>query len=308
MSLLGSLRRRAAIVLLSSALFLSAACSVESGAPPTPSGARPTSSPDSPQVISEGSSFELVTIGDFGDGSETEKEVAASVRAWAEEHSVDALLTTGDNVYPHGEAEDFTETWVEPYGWVEEQGLSIVASLGNHDVESDGGAAVMNLLGMPSRWYSRLVGDAEIFVLDANVPQDPAQLGWLQQALESSSAKWKIVVFHHAAYSCSEHDGTPLVQQLWVPLFERFEVDLVLNGHDHVYQRFEPEEGPTYIVTGGGGNALYGLDECPDSYPPRVAGNSEEHHFVSVSGTPGALVVKAVTPSGSIIDSFTINQ
>jgi 3',5'-cyclic AMP phosphodiesterase CpdA len=249
-----------------------------------------------------------VAIGDFGDAGESEKEVAAAVRAWAEEHRVDALLTTGDNVYPHGEAEDFEETWEEPYGWVKEQGLPIIASLGNHDIESDGGAAVMELLEMPSHWYSRVVGDAEIFALDANVPQDPAQQSWLEQALESSSARWKIVVFHQAAYSCSEHDGTPLVQQMWVPLFERFEVDLVLNGHDHVYQRFEPGSGPTYIVTGGGGNSLYGLDECPDSYPPRVAGNAEEHHFVAVSGTAGALVVQAVTPSGAVLDTFTINN
>ncbi|MEA2498788.1 MAG: hypothetical protein QOH26_1193 [Actinomycetota bacterium] len=272
---------------------------------PPSEGAAPLAETPGPRT--EGS-FEFAVIGDFGVGSEDESEVAAAVHEWVTDHSADALVTTGDNIYPSGESEDFHEAWEEPYGWVGAEDLPVIASLGNHDIEADGGAAVMELLGMPDRWYSEVIGDAEIFVLDANDPGSAEQMDWLEGALGSSEAIWKVVVFHQPAYSCSRHDGTPAVQADWVPLFENEGVDLVLNGHDHAYQRFAPEGGPMYVVTGGAGNVLYGLDECPDGYPVRVASDDDSHHFVAVSGTLGGINVKAITSDDLVLDEFTLNK
>ncbi len=221
-------------------------------------------------------------------------------------HGADALVTTGDNVYPEGDPSYFDAAWRDPYGWVEQADLRIVASLGNHDIEEDGGQSVMQLLNMPGPWYSRTIGDAELFVIDANRPSDPGQLRWLQKSLGRSDAGWKIVVFHQPAFSCAYHDSTPEVVEALVPVFEQEDVDLVLNGHDHAYQRFGPSHGVTYVVTGGGGAPLYALDTCPEGTPARVAGNDTQHHFVTIEGSETTLRLTAVAVDGSILDDFTL--
>ncbi|MDQ4059288.1 MAG: metallophosphoesterase, partial [Actinomycetota bacterium] len=195
--------------------------------------------PRAPEQVApvEDPTFGLVVIGDYGTGEEEAMDVAGEVREWVEAHGTDALVTTGDNVYPEAEPEYFDRAWVQPYGWVQDEGLAVVASLGNHDVDAeDEGRAVMELLDMPHRWYVRSIGDADIFALDANQPEDEEQLAWLEDALASSKAAWKIAVFHQPVFSCAKHDGTPDIVEEWVPIFEDNEVDLVLNGHDHTYQ------------------------------------------------------------------------
>jgi len=94
-------------------------------------------------------------------------------------------------------------------------------------------------------------------------------------ALARSAARWKVAVFHQPAYSCGTHGSSPEVQREWVRLFQRSGVDLVLNGHDHDYQRFAPIGGVTYVVTGGGAE-LYEVGDCPAGTPhsPRFSPES----------------------------------
>ncbi len=305
------MRRR--LVGWSLCLALCVACGGSGNEPPltapSPAGSatasRPVATTPGSTPTATNAGFRFIVVGDFGSGDQTEAAVAAAVKEDATSEGIDALVTTGDNVYPAGEPASFAAAWQTPYGWVEAAGVEVIASLGNHDVASDGGIGVMQLLDMPGPWYSRKVGDAELFVLDGNRPTDQAQLGWLQRALGASSAKWRIAVFHQPAYSCSEHDGLPDIQQLWVPLLEAGGVDLVLNGHDHNYQRFESPGGVTYVVTGGGGSRLYPLDEC-EGGPGRVVGDDRHHHFVVVEEAGGSLRVEAVATDGAVLDQTLI--
>jgi predicted phosphodiesterase len=251
--------------------------------------------------------FRLAVIGDFGEGNRDEHRVSDAVRAWVEDTGANALVTTGDNIYPAGDPEYFEDAWREPYGWVKRQGLEIIASLGNHDVEAGQGDSVMRLLGSPSAWYRDQIGSADLFVLDANRPTDGEQSQWLEKALSSSEAAWQIAVFHQPAFSCSNHGSTPEVVQEWVPLFERYGVDLVLNGHDHNYQRFF-SNGVTYVVTGGGGAELYGLRSCDDDHPERIEGSDEEHHFVGVFGSEKTLRLVAIEDDEDVIDVVRLNS
>jgi hypothetical protein len=190
---------------------------------------------------------------------------------------------------------------------VKREGLEIIASLGNHDVEAGQSDSVMRLLGSPSAWYRDQVGSADLFVLDANRPTDAEQSQWLEEALSSSQAAWQIAVFHQPAFSCSNHGSTPEVVQEWVPLFERYGVDLVLNGHDHNYQRFF-SNGVTYVVTGGGGAELYGLRSCDGGHPERIEGSDEEHHFVGVFGSEKTLRLVAIEDDEDLIDVVRLNS
>ena len=89
-----------------------------------------------------------------------------------------------------------------------------------------------------------------------------AQIPWLTADLEKASSDpdidWIIVMHHHAVYSSSNHGSTLYVQEHWVPIFEKYGVDLVFNGHDHDYERTKPiwqgevnqDKGLTYVVVG----------------------------------------------------------
>jgi hypothetical protein len=77
------------------------------------------------------------------------------------------------------------------------------------------------------------------FILNSN-RVNSVQTEWLKKVLPASTAMWKIVVFHHPAWTCGGYRSNTAIVQTWVPLFERYGVQLVLNGHDHNYQRFAP--------------------------------------------------------------------
>ena len=106
-------------------------------------------------------------------------------------------------------------------------------------------------LPKPEHYYSYTYGNAEFFVLDTNTKRnlkaDGEQYKWLDRALAASTAKWKVCYHHHPAY-CSDDDdygntwkgsstyGDVRVRS-FVELYEKYKVDVVFNGHVHVYER-----------------------------------------------------------------------
>lgn len=271
------------------------------GSPSTTAGApQPTTS-----AVDRPTSF--VVIGDYGVGSPAERSVAAQVRRWVAAHDATAIVTTGDNVYPDGHPRRFEAAWREPYGWVRDAGLTVHATLGNHD-HTDGGRPVMALLDMPARWYRARIGDVDLFALDANHPGDAAQRGWLVSELAKPTPRWKVVAFHQPAYSCSAHDGSAAVVAAWVDVFERYGVDLVLTGHDHNYQRFDPRGGVTHVVAGGGGAPLYDIDACTHGEPPMAVGVDDVHSFVAVRATGTVLRITAVSVTGAVLDDTRLRR
>jgi 3',5'-cyclic AMP phosphodiesterase CpdA len=237
---------------------------------------------------------ELVVIGDFGSGDANEYAVARAIRGWARDHPVDALVTTGDNIYENGHPDRFEEAWHRPYGWLADQGIDVLASLGNHDVRTDRGRPVMRLLGMPGPWYSHRLGPVEIVVLDGNRPQDEDQVAFLRAVLGRSEAAWQVVVVHHPPYSCADEHGSSEEVQALVPALADGGVDVVLSGHDHLYQRFRPIEGVTFVVSGGGGAGLDNVAACPPDTPSPAAAFDDGHHFLYVRATEGALRIRAI--------------
>jgi hypothetical protein len=216
------------------------------------------------------------------------------------------LVTTGDNVYPNGGSDKFDQAWGRPYGWVIRGHLPVVASLGNHDEETSDGRPVMGLLGMPARWYVTRIGNADLFVLDANRPDNALQLAWLRAALKGSTARWQIAVFHQPAFSCSVHGTTAAIVRAWVPLFDAGGIDLVLSGHDHNYQRFAPRRGVVYIVAGGSGAGLYKITRCRHGEPGLATGNDQVHSFVTIEGTTSLLRAQAIAADGRTLDSAVV--
>lgn len=201
-----------------------------------------------------GAATRILAVGDFGVGGSTERATGAAIKTWEADHPAGLLLTLGDNDYTESPPA-FRRNWHDAFGWLEAAGVRPRGTLGNHDVRVDGGRYEFKALRMPSSHYQRSRKDFDLFVLNSNSVGD-RQTRWLKRHLAASTATWKIVSFHHPAFSCGGYLSNPAVASRWVPLFERYGVALVLSGHDHNYQRFAPRNGITYVVHGGGGQEL----------------------------------------------------
>lgn len=240
-------------------------------------------------------------MGDFGVGGARERQVGAAVRAFEEANPAELLLTLGDNDYTRGRA--FEKSWQESFGWLAQAGVGVAGTLGNHDVRVANGRYELRALNMPGAYYTRRVGNVQLFILNSNAVT-VRQTRWLRSALAASPAPWKIAVLHHPPYTCGEYRGRIDVRRAWLPLFEQYGVRLVLSGHDHNYQRFAPVHGVTYVVHGGGAG-LYRLSACPRGYPRRVAGRAARG-FLYLEASPESLVVRAVALNGATVDKFTL--
>jgi 3',5'-cyclic AMP phosphodiesterase CpdA len=242
----------------------------------------------------------VALIGDVGDGGEQAYETAAAIEAQSEVDRYDILMLLGDNVYPAGEPERVEATVFAPFEPLLDSGTELIAVLGNHDVLSDHGDAQLEALGMPARWYAVERGDLLGIALDSTRPDDPEQLAWLERTLASSDATWKVVGLHHPAYSSGFHGSDEQLRDTFVPLFERYGVQVVFSGHEHDYQRSVPIDGVTYIVSGAGSRT-------------RRTGTSDftaiayaTHHFVDLNVFDDHLVIRAIDEDGAQFDEVVV--
>ena len=102
-------------------------------------------------------------------------------------------------------------------------------------------------------------GNVRFFVLDSNY-MDSKQLAWLEKQLQDAGNQdWKICYFHHPLYSSGKTHGSSVeLRSLIEPLFIKYGVDAVFSGHDHVYERVQPQKGIYYFTEGSSGQLRNG--------------------------------------------------
>jgi len=188
--------------------------------------------------------------------------------------------------------------------------ISFFPSLGNHEKNSilyytyfdppDGGG------DFNERWYSFDYGSCHFIVLDTNTGYSPgsAQYDWLVNDLQTTAAEWIFVVHHHPAYSSGSHGGDPNVQAYLVPLYRTYGVDMVFNGHDHLYER-SYTDGVYYIVAGGGGAPLHDPNQISNPYQ-QYAEKTYHHCTIDINGLTATF--HAVRNDGSVFDSVTFSH
>ena len=246
----------------------------------------------------------FVAFGDFG-GGPAQGAVAGSMLQWIRDgHRVDALITTGDNVYDFGEPRLFEADLVAPYTALQVSGRPLWATLGNHDEAAGHGAEQLAFLHLPSLPFVKTLPGVRFLFLDANHPDD-TQAWWLADQLAAPAPpSFTVAVFHQPVFSCGIHGRTADVITHWYSLLDSGKVSLVLNGHDHDYQRFLTAEGTTFIVTGGGGRELYPL--IPGCAGPEMRAGVVKNHFTGVEVYSDRMAVTAVAIDGSVIDRVDI--
>lgn len=280
------------------ALFLAVATACSST--PTSPRLQPSPTTGSPTASPSGVSFRFAAVGDIGDGSPAQKQVADAIAAEHARRPLDLLLLLGDLVYPDGDPAEVDKKFRTPYASVFEAGIDMAAVLGNHDIMTDA-EAMADAFGMPARYYTIARGSVELFALDSSRGTiDQSQVAWFEAALAASRARWKIVFMHVPAFSAGRHGPHPALQQALVPLLDRFDVQMVITGHDHDYQRSVPIRGTVHVVSGGGC--------CPRpvgtaSYTARSATGL---HYVVVEVSETGLVLEAIAVDGTVIDRAVI--
>jgi 3',5'-cyclic AMP phosphodiesterase CpdA len=155
------------------------------------------------------------------------------------------------------------------------------------------------------RYYTFTRSNVDFFALDSNY-MDRSQLIWLEQHLQASRARWKIAFFHHPLYSSAERHGSEKdLRRVLEPLLIQYGVQVVLSGHDHVYERITPQRGITYFVCGSSGQLRRGNLERGSVLT--AAGFDQDRTFMVIEAGADALHFQAISRTNTVVDSGHIN-
>jgi 3',5'-cyclic AMP phosphodiesterase CpdA len=241
----------------------------------------------------------FAVIGDSGTGDREQYEVAKQMEAYRQAVKFDFVIMLGDNIYGSHSPEDFVKKFEQPYKPMLDAGVKFFASLGNHDDPNDESLyKPFNMGG--KRYYAFRKGDVAFFALDSNY-MDPKQLDWLDQNLKSSQGTWKICFFHHPLYNDGRHHGPDVdLRGRLLPLFQRYGVNAVFSGHEHVYERIKPENSIYYFVLGNSGKLM--THDFHDS-GERLKGFDADRTFMVVEIAGDKLYFQVISRTGETIDS-----
>lgn len=217
--------------------------------------ARPIGAPSDPmphdiRLPLSPQSVRFAIIGDNGNASPEQYDVARQMARYREKVGFDFVLMLGDNIYGGKRPLDFKRKFEDPYQPLLSAGVQFFASLGNHDDPNERFYKPFNMNGQ--RYYSFRRGDATFLALDSTY-MDSGQLDWIEKQLAAAKTSWKICFFHHPLYSDGSHGPDLDLRARLEPLFQRYTVKIVLAGHEHVYERIAPQGGVYYFVLGNSG-------------------------------------------------------
>jgi len=252
----------------------------------------------------ENKSVRFAVIGDSGTGGREQYEVAKEMETYRQKINFDFVIMLGDNIYGGHSPADFTRKFELPYKPLLDAGVKFYASLGNHDNPDDERLyKPFNMGG--ERYYSFKKGDVAFFALDSSY-MDPAQLSWIEQNLRNSQAKWKICYFHHPLYSDGKSHGPDMdLRAQLAPLFQRYGVNAVFSGHEHVYERMKPENNIYYFILGNSGKLMtHDFRRSADM----IAGFDTDRSFMLVEISGDKLYFQVISRTGTTIDSGMLQE
>jgi hypothetical protein len=250
--------------------------------------------------------FSFVAYGD----TRTNRDAHVSVLNAIGRQNPKLILNTGDLV-----AKSLNELWDEYFEDVCSktgvgQKIPIYSSPGNHEK----GAMYFENVLMPHNnpanspaFYSFDYGSVHFISLNSEIPYDSLsdQFLWLMNDLRSEGAKkatFKVAYWHRPPYSSSVHGSDLKTRGVLCPVLETHGVDIVFNGHDHVYERTKAINGTTYVVTGGGGAPLYDFK----SENEWTAYKEKNYHFCLLSVEGKRMKMLMIRPDGEVRDSLNI--
>ena len=245
-------------------------------------------------------------IGDNGTGDKEQYEIADQMAKWYARFKFPFAVMMGDNIYGSDRPQDFIKKFESPYKVLLDAGVKFYASLGNHDSREQRYYKQFNMDGKLYYSFKAPKEDVKFFALESTY-MDQDQLKWLEDELKGSNEKWKIVFFHHPLYSSAGTHGSQLkLRAVLEPLFIQYNVSLVLNGHDHTYERIKPQNGIQYFVEGSSGQLRKG--DLRKGSPLTAFGNDTTRTFMLMEIDGDTCIFNAIDMQGQVIDSGTITR
>ena len=218
-------------------------------------------------------------IGDYGLSGQVEADIAVLVKSW----NPNFIVTTGDNNYPGGRAAtidknvgQYYQEFIYPYTGSYGSGAKGLAnrfwpSLGNHDWDVADASPYLSYFTLTGneRYYDVQPDNSTVhlFIVDSDPDEpdgrsfDSVQGQWLQNALAASTARWKLVFFHHTPHTSGTLNGPALIMR-WP--FKVWGANAVFSGHEHSYERLLIDD-LLYITNGSGGHPTLYLFGAPVS-------------------------------------------
>lgn len=271
----------------------------------------------------------FLAFGDFGSGNEHQEEVADQMAAFAKKLAAPlaAVLALGDNFYRTLTPDRFQRHFEDMYPKADFN-CPFYACLGNHDYgpKYDGNQgrpkAQMQLdyarnnpasrWKMPNRWYAVELPDAgnplvKIIFLDGNftegalTPQEKLeQKRFLEAELKKETrAPWRWMITHFPMFSDGAYHGGDKIEQLWGEQLKAGGFSLYLSGHDHNLQHLQVEnQTASFVVSGGGGAALYGVKPTDRGYAKSIRG------FTHIHVTPAQFDLQHIDAEGRLLHAF----
>ncbi len=311
---------------------------------------------------SEDAKVTFVMLGDFGGNTTPQIQVRDQMAKLMKERRVDLFLTTGDNAYSDGNYGEWQTRVFEIYRemWLS---LPFFVVHGNHDYGTDNAEPSLKLLALgrnawlekdKERYYSFDWGPIHFAMIDSESPMtemviDRAaaaisdtdrieqktedQDDWLKDDLSKSTKPWKLALWHRPAFSNTKGRLPDLSLQTYIqPILQKFGVQAVFVGHNHLYERYKPvrvatkptddttgqgkyeaasvstigEGGVIHVTTGAGGKSLYEADDT--KVDPLQAAQLVEYHFVWGEIDGCTMTLHAVDLNGTEFDSVTVDR
>jgi len=255
-------------------------------------------------------SFRFAAYGD----TRTQIERHAAIAARIIETRPEIVLHTGDCVNWGRTYAEWGPQFFDPAAALLAESPLFV-SIGNHEYGGAERIWFYDFFSLPGneQFYAFTYAGVRSIALDtvANIAPGSAQHEWLLEEFASpayAAATWHVVFFHEPPFtSTSRHLDEVPAQTHLVPLFAPNGVDIVFNGHSHIYERYA-HDGIPYIVTGGGGAPLYDLIE--DVEPPIRLTGLKAYHFciIDVDVPARTMTVSARDDDGLEFDRIVLSK
>ena len=251
---------------------------------------------------SKNGSVRFLVLGDAGTGDREQFEVANQIVRYAQRFPFTFAIMLGDNLYGSERPQDFDKKFMRPYKALLDGGIEFNAALGNHDDPNQRYFKPFHLDGQRYRTFKK--GNVRFFVIDSNY-LDPEQLKWLEKELSQSGSDWKIPYFHHPLYTTARRGPEVEVRAVLEPLFVKYGVDVVFVGHEHIYERLQPQKGIYYFTVGGAAKLRKG-----DTHPsPLIAARFDrDRSFLLAEIAGDSLYFETVSRTGAVVDKGVLGR
>ena len=245
-------------------------------------------------------SVRFLVLGDAGTGDREQYDVANQMLRYGRVFPFTFAIMLGDNLYGSERPQDFDKKFIRPYKALLDANVEFHAALGNHDDPNQRYFKPFHLDGNRYRTFKK--GNVRFFVIDSNY-LDPEQVKWLEKELSASGSDWKIAYFHHPLYTTARRGPEVGLRAALEPLFVKHGVDVVFTGHEHIYERLQPQKGIYHFTVGGAAKLRKG-----DTRPgPLIAARFDrDRSFLLAEIADDSLYFQAISRKGATVDRGVI--